>query len=352
MINLTIAVPTFNRAPRLIKCLDKLFILITKTSYKSNIAVFVSNNGSDDNTAYVLKTFKKKFSLHNIDFKYENLKKNYGLDFNIFNCYRNCKNGYLWIISDDDNLKKNSINLIYEDIDKYEPSVIYYNFEQSPYLGDKRYIRYSRFYENINSETLRVIYKLLRYPKITSFVFYKKNNLLYNRLRKLFPNLLLANYTYIHCAIALQTFLSYKKLLTSKSFIAFPDIDHLDHVDFPPYVGGELNSICYEILKHNKYLKFLDIFTFKITDPLLTSMNTIATFYKGKISLTPELKQNLVNTIFNEIKQKEIFNLLFNIKFLTLCIKIFLFIITDNISFIMFRKKLSKLKKRSDSYQE
>ena len=81
-------------------------------------------------------------------------------------------------------------------------------------------------------------------------------------------------------------------------------------------------------------------------------MNTIATFYKGKISLTPELKQNLVNTIFNEIKQKEIFNLLFNIKFLTLCIKIFLFIITDNISFIMFRKKLSKLKKRSDSYQE
>ncbi len=59
---ITVAIPTFNRSTRLKKSLQDLLghIIKAEISNLSNvISIYVSNNGSTDNTDDVLKNFKE-----------------------------------------------------------------------------------------------------------------------------------------------------------------------------------------------------------------------------------------------------------------------------------------------------
>ena len=51
---LTIAIPTYNRSAKLDETLNRLFKLIIDSKFKKEIILFISNNGSNDDTSDIL----------------------------------------------------------------------------------------------------------------------------------------------------------------------------------------------------------------------------------------------------------------------------------------------------------
>ena len=352
---LTIAIPTYNRAARLDRSLHDILKHVKNSNCRKFISIFVSNNGSTDSTANVLYKYKKKFSLCGVGYSYQNLNKNCGFDFNVLNCYENSPKGFVWLFSDDDNLTNGAIDQVYNDSLAKKVSFLYYNFDQEPYGRQTPYVKDCSFYNSLNDDAVNAILKVFIYPKISSFVLLKDDEKICKLIKKTLPNLMVANYGYIHCAIALQAILSGGKFYLSSFFAAYPDEDFEDHIDFPPYVGGELNEICEKLLKKNDKSHLIHAFTFQVADPLITSLNTLATFYKGKILLTPELKSELIAKVRSELKTyiKSLkITLLLNPKLLFILLKVLIFFCADNFFLKITGKRLAKEKDRSKSYEK
>ena len=60
---ITFSIPTYNRGNKLFLLLSILLTEIKNSKYKDEIGVFISNNGSTDNTKEVIINFKKQFIL-------------------------------------------------------------------------------------------------------------------------------------------------------------------------------------------------------------------------------------------------------------------------------------------------
>lgn len=352
-MNLCIAIPTYNRAARLDRALSDLLGHVLDSNCKKNISVFVSNNGSTDSTSSVIADYQKKFQLHDIEYAFENIERNKGLDANIINCYQRSPDGYMWLLSDDDNILNGAIDKVYADIIKTRASFLFYNFDQSPYDVHNPYIKESQLFKSLSTKNVDFIRKVFLNPKITSFIFLK-NQKVTLKLKKIFPNLLMANHSYMHCALTLQTLVHGGGFYLSSFFVANSDDDYENHIDFPPYVGGELNEICKEILETSGKLDLIKFFQFEVPDPFITSLNTLATFYKGKIVLTPELKKELIGKtrqefIFSLKTKGPAFFLSFSLIFLLTKVTIFKF---TNFLFMKFTGvSIAKEKDRSNSYE-
>ncbi|MCI9008304.1 MAG: glycosyltransferase family 2 protein [Lachnospiraceae bacterium] len=101
---LTIAIPTYNRAEKLIQCLQRV---ITYSQNKS-IEIIISDNASSDNTQEYMKYVKMTYS----NIKYFRNDKNLGFDGNFLNCFEKASGEYVWLLSDDDFILPNAIESI------------------------------------------------------------------------------------------------------------------------------------------------------------------------------------------------------------------------------------------------
>ncbi len=102
---LTIAIPTYNRLETLKKSLQKV---LDYTKGNDEIELFVSDNASTDGTKEYIENLQKQY--RNLNY-YRN-DKNLGLDGNFLNCFRKAKGKYLWMISDDDYIMENAVELV------------------------------------------------------------------------------------------------------------------------------------------------------------------------------------------------------------------------------------------------
>jgi len=94
---LTIAIPTFNRAKLLDRCLEYMLSQIND-DIKNDIELIVSDNDSKDNTADIVnKYIQKGFAI-----RYSKNIENVGPDRNIAGCFLKATAKYVWIFSDDD----------------------------------------------------------------------------------------------------------------------------------------------------------------------------------------------------------------------------------------------------------
>jgi glycosyltransferase involved in cell wall biosynthesis len=293
---LCIAIPTYSRASRLDRALTDLLRLIGKSQQGSDLSVFVSDNGSTDETEVIIEKHHAIFEEQKIPFYSQLLPENRGFDVNALNCYKNANAEYVWLVSDDDNLEEHSITTIINDIQKFSPSVLFYNFNQVPYNLLNPYIKEDKFYNQVDLSSIVAISKILYFPKLTSLV-----------LKKLDEDAMMnvvgtCGLGFIHVALAIQVGLDQGRIFHSKRFIAHPDEDFMDHIDFPPYIGNNMESMVNEVLARNSRMDFCSSLTFSRISPLTSSMNTLATYYRGNIVLTPELKTELYVALFNEIK--------------------------------------------------
>ena len=299
-MKLTIAIPTYNRSNKLQDTIKKLLLQIISSNHRSNVAVFVSNNGSTDSTINVLEIFEKIFQEHNINFRYNNFKKNEGFDNNVCKCYSECCTDYIWLLSDDDIISDFAVNQIFIDIAKYNPNIIFYNFCQEPYSRYNPYIKENNYFKYFDVNAAKII---INFPKLSVFVF-----------KKILHLDIQFNYNlgFAHITLMLHLFTNNGGLLLSKYFIGEPQNDYKDNIDFVPYIGNNLNLTLLKYLKTSSSDNLYNLLKLPYTNPLSSSLNMLSCYYRGKFYVSNQLKLDLFNTIRDEIanpKFKNIFTL-------------------------------------------
>lgn len=124
---LSIFIPTYNRNTEVNKRLDELMPLVKD----KNVNIEVIDNCSK---IPVSKTLKNEFDI------YVNLTTNLynvGSFGNVIKCFESCKTDWLWILSDDDEVLPDSINLILSYIDDF-PDAQFINFSSDILKNFKR----------------------------------------------------------------------------------------------------------------------------------------------------------------------------------------------------------------------
>lgn len=114
----SIVIPTYNRAADL---QFALYCIFRQTF--SNFEVVISDNCSNDNTKSVVQNIKDK------RIRYFRLKKTVGNAINFKNAIKKARGEYVFIHSDDDFLPcKDSLEVIYKKILKYNPGLVRINY--------------------------------------------------------------------------------------------------------------------------------------------------------------------------------------------------------------------------------
>lgn len=291
---ITIAIPTFNRSIRLEKSLKDLLGLIKKSDLSKIISIYISNNGSTDNTDEILKKFNDIYEEIGISFSFNTFKENVGFDLNVLNCYNNCRTDYIWFLSDDDNIIEGAINSIMIDIEKFSPNVLFYNFDQFPNNQNNPLIINDQFHVSIEAKNPDAISKMLLSPKLTSIVL----KICDSEIGVIANNY---KFNYMHIALAVQTMLKYGNVYYSKLFVAYPDDNFLDQIDFVPFIINDLEKTVFEVLSNSNRLDIYENINFVRIDPLISSFNNLALFFRGKYVLTPKVKSELFSVIKFEL---------------------------------------------------
>lgn len=292
MSKLCIAIPTFNRAEKLKKALKNILEEILTVDCKNNISVLVSDNGSTDKTDSVINDYKKIFEGNKIPFNKEGFDKNQGFDKNLFNCYRHSDSEYIWFLSDDDIISSEAISVILSGINTHDPNVIYYNFDQPPYIRANQYILKTHLYKEINGKNIEAIGKIAHWPKLSALVL-KKIEIPQSFVEK--------NFKFMHVALAMYTGLRNGHLLHSEEFIAKVDDDYLDNIDFEPFVGNYMIETIESMMTYAEKYELLEAYKEKYpflkVDPVTSSLNHMTNVYRAGLSIDKNLEIKLNNII-------------------------------------------------------
>lgn len=105
---LTIAIPTYNRAFFLDRCLNQLYTQLRLSGESELIELIVSDNCSTDSTNEVVSNYIKK----GLKIKYIQNSENLGADYNIAQCYLTAKGRYMLCLGDDDLLVTGAIDVL------------------------------------------------------------------------------------------------------------------------------------------------------------------------------------------------------------------------------------------------
>ena len=97
---LTIGIPTWNRSELLKDLLDRLTLQIVNYKLEDNIEVLVSNNGSEDDTESLVKSYQKKYSF----ISYNNNGTNIGAKENVLRAMELASGKFWMMLGDDDRI--------------------------------------------------------------------------------------------------------------------------------------------------------------------------------------------------------------------------------------------------------
>ncbi len=183
---LTIYIPSYNRANSLLKQLDAINNFRDKTKFK----VVVNDNCSTD-----VKGYKEvqDYCFRN-SFVYNRNEINIGADANIFNGFLNSFDSeYIWILSDDDLLKKDAIEKIITILEKNDLDILFFTHSKIDKLEVKIWSQRDFFENNI---------KTADGATLISNVIYKSNS-----IKNLIPKGFQYIYThFVHLAILIDLF--------------------------------------------------------------------------------------------------------------------------------------------------
>lgn len=116
-MNLTILIPTYNRANDLMYNLRMLEDYILRHSLEKVISVLVSNNCSSDNTGILLTEYEKKSS---ISLTIYHQTKNVGLEKNALFCLEQATSDFVMYLGDDDYLDERYLVAVVKSIEEID----------------------------------------------------------------------------------------------------------------------------------------------------------------------------------------------------------------------------------------
>src|SRR5450631_1177501 len=115
---LTIAIPTYNRAPLLGRLLSTLF---EQTRNESRVEVIVSDNASPDNTIEIVQ----KFLSLGMSLRYIRNTEDLGPDANLLQCYEQAAGKYVWVFGDDDMIEPGGLSAILKHLSADDYDLVY-----------------------------------------------------------------------------------------------------------------------------------------------------------------------------------------------------------------------------------
>ena len=297
MTILTIAIPTYNRGHRLEKTLRDLLQHVVSSGFLSDIEVLVSDNGSPDNTRSIISAQKDSFLEKGIVFTHLNNEINLGFDENIRRCYEGASGEYVWFLSDDDNLFPDAISSIMSELDSKSAGALYFNFKQKPYDFESPFVKNRLEYTTINKDNISCLRDIVAWPKLTSMVV-KKVEINLSR-----QDTVLGFY---HVEIFIRAVVKCGGFVSSPEFLAYPDEDYMDHIEFPPYVGNRLNIQLLNFLTDLNLADCYKSLCVPHVSPLGSSFQALGASYRKKIKISNKLRAELWGTIFKELRWRNI----------------------------------------------
>lgn len=287
---LTICIPTFERCSRLEATLKDLLTEIKANNLSYEVAVHVSNNGSRDETSYLLAKYREVFRKNDIDFTSVSLPQNIGAGANLINSILNLNSNYALCFSDDDNLFPGMLAKLLEDIRCFEPNVLIYNFDQPPYSKSNPLNKGIKFFEHPNTGV--DLKNLVKWFKLTGVVF--KTSCYENKLELISSTSRSAYFSHVLMAAAISE--RFGRLLVSENFLAFPDEDFLNHTPFVPYVPEFLSRDILEIGPRiglqGETIAMLNSYVVR-SSVVSRSIHRLYEFYKGERIISRKVHQVL-----------------------------------------------------------
>ena len=108
--DLSICIPTYNRAPYLKECLGS--ILASMSGYEKQVELVISDNASTDDTGDVLRTFQETYPW----IRYHRNESNIGAERNFRQVATLAQGDHVWVFGDDDKMEPNAVTRVLESI--------------------------------------------------------------------------------------------------------------------------------------------------------------------------------------------------------------------------------------------
>src|SRR5579859_7609105 len=115
---LTIAIPTYNRAPYL---KELLLVLFDQLLDEPRFELMISDNATSDETPAVVDEFVKQ----GLQLRYIRNQTNIGPDANFLQCFEKARGKYVWILGDDDLVLPGAIALVLSSLSQDEYDLVY-----------------------------------------------------------------------------------------------------------------------------------------------------------------------------------------------------------------------------------
>jgi glycosyltransferase involved in cell wall biosynthesis len=299
---LTIYIPTFNRGSRLEKSLKDVFNEIKDSKLESIVEVLVGDNASPDQTLSVCLNAKRTASLEGIKFAYFTNLENLGFSGNLAAGLERITSDWVMFLSDDDNLCAGSLEKLCHDLEAQRPAVALYNFSQTPFdFGNPLITR--EFTSNRNSD-YSLLSTLVAWPKLTGIVLgmslINSNPSQIRKICSFSPN-------FAHVVLSFFLFSQAHSIHKSTTFLAEPDEDFLDHVNYLPYIGQYLIEelkIYGSFFDPNNSTLGLVLNQIPRTNILEVSIDGLTGFYRGRVRLTKSVKDILSDNLLRFLMGK------------------------------------------------
>ena len=118
MKKICFAIPTWNRAPKLERCIENIAQQILADDIDAGI--YVSDNASDDDTAAVVKKLVKKYPFTS----HVRQKENIGWLPNIAHVLSHAEGSYIWLMGDDDLVLPGGVKLLADQLNDDELALV------------------------------------------------------------------------------------------------------------------------------------------------------------------------------------------------------------------------------------
>jgi glycosyltransferase involved in cell wall biosynthesis len=250
-ILLTIGVPTFNGAKTINHTIDSIISQFDNFAI-SKIEILVSDNKSTDSTLNIINKYKL---LYPDNFRIViNQKNDLKLDGNLLNLFNLANGKFVWILSDDDVLEKNSIDYILKIIENYKNdlAVIMTNYSECDYQLEYKKIRYrEEIYEDVYCEKGDDFFIKSR------MLFGLISSLIINRQSWLNSNLKqYIGLNSLHIGALIQILNREKSFIVSKKLVKF----RMDTENTEPRWGenGTFIIVIYQLIQMWHSMKFLN----------------------------------------------------------------------------------------------
>lgn len=124
----SVCIPTFNRAVPLGERLEQFERILRRSAYRDVVEMVVSDNGSDDGTDEVIRSWFDRLAAH-CELRTFRQKRNIGGEAHFDFMYGQARGEYVWLCSDDDTVVEEDFDRLLSDLQRFGPEICISSFE-------------------------------------------------------------------------------------------------------------------------------------------------------------------------------------------------------------------------------